>query len=312
MLTVTITGVASYFAKTLLPLLDQDARIGRIIGFDVKQPDRSYKKLEFHLCDIRDPGVARFVEHVDVVIHLAFIVDEIKNKALSHDINVGGTRNLLTCSEQHKVRKIIYTSSIAAYGSHPEHPTLISEETALRPTVDCYYSKDKAEVEALFSSYLARNPDTICTILRPCLVMGPHTNNMFTRFFSRKLIPTLKGKDIEIQFLHEQDLGRALFEATIEDHPGIYNVVPDEPIRMSELIRLGGSIAVPLPTWLAKAGANLLFSIGLMPFSQAWVSMQEHPICASNEKFFKEFGWRPRHSSREAVMEYLNARGNKG
>jgi len=311
MSTVTITGVASYFAMSLLPLLDREERIRRIIGFDVREPPGSYAKLEFHLCDIRDPAVERFVREADVVLHLAFIVDEMKDKRLSHDINVGGTTNLLKALEHHKVKKVVYTSSIAAYGSHPENPAAISEDVTLRPTPDCYYSTDKAEVEGLFASFMARNPGLVCTILRPCLVFGPHTDNMFTRFFSRKLIPTLRGKDVEVQFLHEEDLGRALSQAILEDHPGIYNLAPEDPVRMSELVRLGGSIAVPLPAWLAKHGANLLFKIGLMPFSQAWVSMQENPICVSSEKFFKEFGWKPRYSSREAVMDYIRAREKK-
>jgi UDP-glucose 4-epimerase len=128
---------------------------------------------------------------------------------------------------------------------------------------------------------------------------------MFTRFFSRKVVPTLLGKDVQIQFLHEEDLARALHQAIVEDHPGIYNLTGDDPVPMSTLLKTTHSIPIPMPSWLAKSGANLLFGIGLMPFSQAWVSMQEYPICVSSEKFCKEFGWRPRYSSQEAWMDFL-------
>ncbi|MEW6444239.1 MAG: SDR family oxidoreductase [bacterium] len=306
---VAITGVSSYFAQGLLPLLQGDVRIEKIVGFDIKPPRRPVAKLEFHQKDVRDPGIGALFEKADTVVHLAFIVDEPKDKSVSRSINVEGSRNVLQAIEGKPVRKILYTSSIASYGAHPDNPLDLTEDRPLRPTVDCYYSVDKVEVEKVFEEFKSRHPEILLTIFRPSLIFGPNTRNMFSQMFEFKVMPTLLGKDPPIQFLHEEDLSRALHQAIVEDHPGIFNIAGKDPVPMSRLMRAMGSRAVPLPTGLVKAAANLLFRLGKMPFSQAWVSMQEYPVTVSTARFEKEFGWAPRYSTEETFRSFLAVRG---
>ena len=305
---VAITGVSSYFARGLLPLLEADDRVHRIIGIDIRPPPQAGPKLEYHQQDVREPGLDARFEPADTVLHLAFIVDEIGDKRLSHSINVEGTRNVLRAVAACSARKVVYTSSVAAYGAQKDNPSLLDEDAPLRPTTDCYYSMDKAEVEGLFREFARTHPDTRVTILRPCLVFGPNIQNMFSRFLGARIVPTQLGKDPAISFLHEEDLFRALHQAVVEDHPGIFNLAGPDPVPLSRLLTLTGSVGIPLPAPLAKAGANFLFRLGLMPFSQAWVSMQEYPVTVSTERFEKVFGWAPRHSSEEAFRAYLDAR----
>lgn len=305
---VAITGVASYFAYGLLPLLDQDPKIERIVGIDIKPPRRTSSKLSFHKRDVRDPEIGSLFQGVETVVHLAFIVDEMKNKSLSRSINLEGTRNVLSALEGKGVRKIVYTSSIASYGAHPDNPMGLTEESPLRPTRDCYYSVDKVDVETVFQQYRERHPDVILTIFRPCLVFGPNIQNMFSKMFEARVVPSLAGKDAAVQFLHEEDLSRALHQAIVEDHPGIFNLAGRDPVPMSKLLNLAGSFSVPVPARLAKVLANLLFRLGAMPFSQAWVSMQEYPITVSTARFEKEFGWAPSHSTEETFRSFLASR----
>jgi len=306
---VAITGVSSYFAHGLLPLLEADRRIERIVGLDIKPPRRQASKLDFHRGDVRDPGIGEFFEKADTVVHLAFIVDEMKDKSVSRAINVDGTRNVLRALEGKPVRKILYTSSIASYGAHPDNPVGLTEDRPLRPTEDCYYSVDKVEVEKVFEEFHGRHSEIVLTIFRPSLIFGPNIQNMFSKMFGFKVLPTLLGRDPMIQFLHEDDLSRALHQAIVEDHPGIFNIAGKDPVPMSRLLRLTGSLALPLPSSLAKAGANLLFRLGWMPFSQAWVSMQEYPITVNTARFEKEFGWTAQHTTEETFRSFLAARG---
>jgi UDP-glucose 4-epimerase len=95
----------------------------------------------------------------------------------------------------------------------------------------------------------------------------------------------------------------------VEDHPGVFNLAGRDPVPMSRLLRLTGSTALPLPAGMAKIGANVLFRFGWMPFSQAWVSMQEYPITVNTARFVKEFGWAPRYSTEETFRAYLASRG---
>ena len=62
------------------------------------------------------------------MVHMAFIVDEIKDKNKTHDINIKGSQQVFQAGAAAGVKKIVYTSSIAAYGSHADNPLGITEE----------------------------------------------------------------------------------------------------------------------------------------------------------------------------------------
>ena len=86
--TVLITGINSYFASTLLPRLDTDPGIDKIIGLDITPWKGGYHKVDFHKLDIRDKSVADLFKGVDTVFHLAFVVGEIRDKDKIYDINI--------------------------------------------------------------------------------------------------------------------------------------------------------------------------------------------------------------------------------
>jgi UDP-glucose 4-epimerase len=305
---VAITGVSSYFAHGLLPLLEADERVETIVGLDIKPPSQSVSKLQFHHHDIRDPAMSAYFKDAQTLVHLAFIVDEMKDKAVSHAINVQGTRNVLGALEGSSVRKVVYTSSASVYGCHRDNPVGLTEDMPMRPTYDCYYSSDKVEAEGIFEEFQRTRGKVLVTILRPCIVIGPHIQNMFSRLFELKIIPMLLGKNPLVQFLHEEELNKALCQAIVEDHPGVFNLGGRDPLPMSRLIELSPARGFPIPTLLAKKGANVLFRLGRMPFSQAWVSMQEYPVVVNSERFQKEFGWAPRYSTEESIFAFLDAR----
>ena len=94
MTTIAITGINSYFAKTVLPKLEADPEIESIIGIDVTPWEGREKKIKFFQQDVRKPEVFNIVKNVDTVIHLAFIVEEIRNKKKTHEINIEGSKNV--------------------------------------------------------------------------------------------------------------------------------------------------------------------------------------------------------------------------
>ncbi len=57
-------------------------------------------------------------------MHLASVVTPGKDssRALEHAVDVGGTRNVLAASVAHGVRRLVVTSSGAAYGYHADNP----------------------------------------------------------------------------------------------------------------------------------------------------------------------------------------------
>ena len=91
---VFITGVSGYLGGLICRSLEDDPSIERIIGVDLQAPTHVTPKLEFHRHDVRDPGIRKSMEGSDVVLHMAFVLNEIRDKARTYDININGSKNV--------------------------------------------------------------------------------------------------------------------------------------------------------------------------------------------------------------------------
>src|SRR5439155_16108890 len=98
--------------RQLLAFLDDEPDVSRVVGIDVVEPDAGSPKLEFHLLDVRDARLAKVLPGVDTVVHLAFVVDPMRDEALMRRINIDGTRNLLEAAGS---GKLVYASTATVY-----------------------------------------------------------------------------------------------------------------------------------------------------------------------------------------------------
>jgi UDP-glucose 4-epimerase len=174
---IVVTGCASRFAKVLLPLLDNDPNVEQIIGIDLIPPNATFNKLAFHKQDIRDPTIKETVFGCDTLIHLAFIVGRPYSMPLAEaaSINLGGTWNTCKAAAEAGVRKLVVSSSIAAYSTLPDNPVPVTEDTPLRGLyTDFYYSQHKHANEIWLDWLQLVYPQLIISRLRPCIVIGPN------------------------------------------------------------------------------------------------------------------------------------------
>jgi len=139
---IAITGVSGQIARALLPLLENDAEVDRVIGIDLIPPQQwETNKLIFHSCDIRDPKIEQFFGKVDVVVHLAFMIFfSYGNEAEADNVNINGSINVFETAALAGVRKLIVLSSIAAYGIHPDNDQPLTEKSPIRGNEDFYYA----------------------------------------------------------------------------------------------------------------------------------------------------------------------------
>ena len=107
----------------------------------------------------------------DVVVHLAFMI--MGGAQESRAVNLEGSRNVFEATVSAGARRLVYASSVAAYGFHRDNPQPLTEDVAARGTAAHYYSAQKAEVEALLADTLAGSA-TASYVFRPCIVAGPH------------------------------------------------------------------------------------------------------------------------------------------
>ncbi len=121
--------------------------------------------------DVCDPdGLCNLLDGADVVINLAAVHrDDIKPISLYYDINVGGARAICEAAEQKGVKTIIFTSSVAIYGTTAQDE-ICPEERDPCPFND--YGRSKLEAESVYRDWSRGDCERRLVIVRPTVIFG--------------------------------------------------------------------------------------------------------------------------------------------
>ncbi len=305
--TIAITGISGYFGRVLLPLLEQDATVERVIGIDRRPLSVPHsEKVRLHLKDVQDPTVEKLLQGTDVLIHLAFVLMRppgVRQKEIE-ERNIQDALAIFKAAARQGVRKIIFTSSVVAYGLHPDNPVPLTEESPLRPNAGLYYGRAKAAIEQYLDKFEKEHPEIVVTRLRPCTVVGPRADPAQMASLVSPTTVLVRGANPLYQLLHEEDLARALHWVIQRDAPGVYSVASDEPRTLWELTHLRGGRVVSLPYFIVWGLMWLLWRAGRSPFAPEWTDLLCYPLVASNEKL-KGLGWMPQYTTAGALMALL-------
>ena len=144
-------------------------------------------------------------------MHLAFVLNPIRDEQTMYDIDVNGTANVLEAAAAAGVPHLLVASSTTAYGAWPDNPVPIPEEHPVRGLPDYEYARDKTEIDRLCQLWAAQHPDSTMTIVRPTIVFGPNVDNYIVRFWTKSPFVVLPdGRDADWQFVHEEDVVDAI------------------------------------------------------------------------------------------------------
>jgi UDP-glucose 4-epimerase len=305
-----VTGVSGYLGGIALEALEGEPAVESIVGVDVKSPAVASDKLEFHLADVRDPGIGEYARGCDAALHMAFILDEIRDKHKTYDININGSINVFDSCARSGVPWMIQLSSMAVFGPHPDNPVPLREEDFPGGAPDCYYCYSKAKVEHYLMWLREKHPDLEVTVLRPTVVVGEGLDNTISWLFSKKIGLRIKGHDPLAQFIHEDDLARAIGKVLDKHLVGTYHVTSDDSIRLSEMLRRAGMRAPALPMEVLCLLADISFRLGMSPVSSHWIRMFSESMVGTSEKLKRDAGWEPRYSSSDLFDRFIL--GNSG
>src|SRR5919201_2401793 len=177
-LTVAVTGPTGTFGLALVPMLQSEPLVSRIMGIARRPFDPSshgWTKMEYRRGDVRDQEALReaFAD-TDVVVHLAFMITGTASAEAIRAINVDGTLNAFRAAREAGVKRFVYASSVAAYGFHPDNPVGMTEDWPARPAAHLFYAQEKAELEGALKDEASAHPALDLYLLRPPIVLGPH------------------------------------------------------------------------------------------------------------------------------------------
>lgn len=284
-LTIAVTGASGYIGSRLVGALAADERVERVLGFDVRAPRVTSEKLVFDEVDVRNPALESRFRGVDVLVHLAFVMDPIKDEAVMRDINVHGSHNVFWSAGKAGVGKIVYTSSATVYGAHSDNDLPLTEESPLRANLDFSYPAHKLEVEYVVKEFREEFPKTTVTLFRPAIVFGPNVDNAWSHFLELPVLFGVRGYEPPWQFVHEDDVADALRFAVLNaDLDGPYNLAPREWVTTDELLQVLGRQRVEMSESAAFALADRLWELGLGEGPAGMLHYVMHPWVVSVDK----------------------------
>jgi UDP-glucose 4-epimerase len=255
----------------------------------------------YRQADVRSPELAAIFKQAapDIVVHLASIVTPGKdsNRAFEYSVDVGGTENVLNASLAAGVKKIVVTSSGAAYGYHPDNPAWITEDWPIRGNEEFAYSHHKRLVEEMLARWRLAHPELKQVVLRIGTILGETVNNQITALFEKPRLIAIAGSESPFVFIWDRDVAGAILQAITTDKAGIYNVAGDGALTLREIAARLGKPRLVLPAWVVGVALVILKRLGLTQYGPEQVNFLRYRPVLDNRRLKEEFGYVPRKTS---------------
>jgi nucleoside-diphosphate-sugar epimerase len=326
-LTVAVTGPTGEIGQAVVAALERSRDVRQVLGMARRSFDpaeQGWRKVAYRQGDVLDrDAVDALVKDADVVIHLAFII--MGGAEASRKVNLDGSRNVFEAAASAGAERLVYASSVAAYGFHGENPQPLTEDVPARGTASHYYSTQKAEVELLLSETLAGS-STEPYVFRPCIVGGQGAPLLidslpYTQISERLpgpvlsllegvpiLRPVLPDPGVPFQLVHHDDVASAVRAAVLgRGASGVYNLAGTGQLTVKQLAEELGWYSIPVPELAVDAVAELIGRLGFLPAQVQWISAFREPVIMDTAKARRELRWRPQHSALQTLRETITA-----
>jgi nucleoside-diphosphate-sugar epimerase len=327
-LTVAVTGPTGEIGVPFVNALEREPEVGRVLAM-ARRPfdpaDRGWRKTEYRQGDILDRGaIDALIADADVVVHLAFIV--VQASSDSYDVNIDGSRNVFEATVAARIPRLIYTSSVAAYGYQDDVDGLLTEDMPTRGTDRHAYSQQKAEVERVLQTALASSESTQAYVFRPCVVAGPHAPALLNQLPYVRLekhlpaavvtalglipgvTPILPDHGVPFQLVHHDDVAEALLAAVLgRGTPGIYNLAADGTVSVSDIAAELGWRTFPIAKGAVEITARVLAQIPPLAVEAGWLQALRTPMMMDCARAHRDLDWQPTHDAQATLHEMVAA-----
>ncbi|HXF30047.1 MAG TPA: NAD-dependent epimerase/dehydratase family protein [Solirubrobacterales bacterium] len=323
-LTVAVTGPTGEIGGSLIDALEASTAVGAVRGMARRAFDpggAGWTKATYQRGDILDRGhLAALFDGADVAVHLAFAI--FGDREETRRINLEGSRNVFEAAVEAGVERLVYASSVAAYGFHPENPQPLTEETPALGSSDFYYSRQKAELEEALDEILAGS-EVDAYVFRPCIVAGPRATMLIEQTVGAArlgdpaprlrrhvieriplLRPILPDAGVPLQLVHHDDVATALAAAVEGDgDPGAYNLAGEGEIQIADIARALGWRSVRVPRPALGAGTAVAGRLAFINPQLEWATALATPVIMDTGKAREQLGWAPRFDAGETLIQ---------
>jgi nucleoside-diphosphate-sugar epimerase len=331
-LTVAVTGPTGDIGRTAVRVLEARPEVGRIIGM-ARRPfdpaEHGWKRTEYRQGDILDrDSVDDLVAEADVVVHLAFIIFGDHEEA--HRVNLEGSRNVFEATAAAGAKRLVYTSSVAAYGFEGCDRGWLTEDMPAGGSERFYYSRHKAELEEVLAESLDGS-GTDAYVFRPSVVAGADAPTLVTMLTTGNRLtaamgplrrgleklpvvkPVIPDTGVPFQLVHTDDVATAIAAAVAgEGEPGVFNLAAPDEITTADLARELGWGTVPVPKAAIAAVATAIERAPLTPAIAEWINAFRTPVLMDTSKAAQELGIGEFRSGAETLSETISGARERG
>jgi nucleoside-diphosphate-sugar epimerase len=299
---VLVTGASGGFGVRLVERLA--ARDGvDVVALDVRPPAAPFGQVDYRVGDVRDAdAVWDAMRGCDVVAHLAWVVSPSKDRVATAAIDIGGTEHVLAAMHATGCGRLVFASSVTAYGATPDHPQPYREDEPLDPDPAFAYAADKAEAERLIAE---AGVDAV--VVRAAIVVGAQVDNSVRQVFAAPVLAAIAGDNMRMQAVHQDDVGRFYAEACVGTRTGTVNLAAEDVLTIDEVGERLGKRVVRLPEPVVAAFVRATWALGLGRLDPGgFAAMRWLPV-ADTRRLKEEWGFQCEHTTASALDDFRSA-----
>jgi UDP-glucose 4-epimerase len=312
---IVVTGASGNVGTSVLAALGSDPQVAEIVALARRLPSVVFPKTSWRRADVSASALAPIFAGADVVVHLAWLIQPSRDEALTWRVNVDGSRRVFEAVAEAGVPALVYASSVGAYAPHPGSEP-VEESWPATGIGSSFYSRQKAQVEALLDAFEARQAGVRVVRLRPALIFKRDAATEIRRLFigpllaNRLLRPELLPafpypRGLHTQVVHSADVGEAYRLAATQPVSGAFNLAADPVLDSGSLQQILKARAIELPPALLRALTDATWRLRLQPTSPGWLDMGMLTPIMDVARARRELGWTARADAGHTVLELL-------
>ncbi|MBY5161333.1 NAD-dependent epimerase/dehydratase family protein [Nitriliruptoria bacterium AS10] len=310
---VVVTGATGNVGSAVVAALVARGDVD-VVGVARRCPDWQPGAVEWRQADVASDPLDPLLAGADAVVHLAWLIQPVRDVPALHAANVSGTRRVAESAARVGVEAFVHASSVGAYAPGPKDDP-VAEDWPATGVPGSLYSQQKAQVEGWLDRFEQGHPALRVVRIRTGLVFQEGAASEIARYFLGPLLPSPlvarmvpivpANPELAFQAVHASDAADAYVRAALGTARGAFNVAADPVLRGAELARSLHATTVTVPPGVLRAAAAATFRLHLQPTSPGWVDLAQAVPVMDCARARVELGWHPARSATGALDDLV-------